>query len=286
MSNVSLQSALVVLLFSCIYCLAHHPMCMLSLQGDIRSKPDRNESSSEKQEDLKHDLGEGYGSPRGFHSSSKIQTAASANYTEQEHFCPPGCSMGLYKRVISLTRRYLDAERSLVDTERTVAMYDRARKKYLKKLQQIGQKLGEIENEVGYTEKERKDMLDRLPLFYPLTADQLYCFTSNDDLVEEQRSIRGLDTVGPKLSHQCGPLTHVLFRTDGFKMLQSNIHELENESAECKEAFNRLNSDLMQCRRERNNLKRTLAALKVKCDELQLQKFGQIIDLELLDEVS
>ncbi len=139
-------------------------------------------------------------------------------------------------------------------------------------------------DEVGYPEKEQNDMLNRLPLFCPLTADQIYCFTSNDDV--EERNIRDLDTVGPKLSHQCGLLTHVLFRTDGFKMLQSHIRELENEGAECKEAFKSLNSDLMQCRRERNNLKRALDALKVKCDELQMQKFGQIINLELLDEVS
>ncbi len=120
---------------------------MLSQQGDIISKTARNESS-EKQEERKHYLDEEQGGPQGFCGSSKIQAAASDNYAEQ-HVCPPGCSMGLYKRVLSLAGRCLDAESTLVDTKQTVAVHDRAREKHLKKLQQVGQKLAEIEHEVG-----------------------------------------------------------------------------------------------------------------------------------------
>ncbi len=251
---------------------------VLFQQGDMISKTARNESS-EEQKEHKHCLDKEQSLWEGF-CSNKIQTT-SDNYAE--HSCPPGCSTSLYKKVIGLAERYLNAECSLADMKRTITEYDKAREKHLKKLQKVGQKLAEIEHKMGCIQKEKNDKLNRLPLFCPLTAEQIYCFTSNDDIEE---CIRGLDTVGPKLSLQCSPLTHVLFRTDGIMMLQSRIRELEKEGAECKEAFKSLHSDRMRCRRECNDLKRVLDASKAKYDELQMQKFGQIINLELLDEVS
>ncbi len=254
------------------------PPHVLSQQGDLISKTASNESS-EKQEEDEHYLVEERSLLQDF-GGSKIK-AASDNCTENS--CPTGCSMSLYRRVICLAKQYFDAESSLVDIKRTVAEYNRSREKYLKNFQDIEQKLAEIKHEMGCIQKETNDKLNSLPLFCPLTADQIYCFTSNDDIEDR---IRGLDTVGPKLSLQCDPLTHVLFRTDSIKILQSRIRELEKEGTECKEAFKSLHSDRVRCRRECNNLKRVRDALQAKCNEVQMQKFGQIINLGLLDEVS
>ncbi len=246
--------------------------------GDTISKTARNESSEEPK-GRKQCLGRDHSLREGT-CSSKIQTT-SGNCAG--HSCPPGCSTTLYKKVINLAERYLNAECSLTVMKHTATEYDRAREKCVNKLQDVEQKLAEIEHERGCIQKETNDKLNRLPLFCPLIADQIYCFTSNDNIEE---CITGLDTVGPKLSLQCSPLTHVLFRTDNITMLQSRTRELEKEGAECKEALKSLHSDRMRCRRECNDLKRVLDASKAECDELQMQKFGQIIDLELLDEVS
>merc|ERR1711865_1274190 len=78
----------------------------------------------------------------------------------------------------------------------------------------------------------------------------------------------------------------LVFGKKQLSTLKSRIKELEVENKGLRQEFKNLHKEQSRLGREKKLKDAEIAQFNAKCDDLQMLKFGQIIDLEALDKVS
>lgn len=77
-----------------------------------------------------------------------------------------------------------------------------------------------------------------------------------------------------------------MFSKGAVARLRLRIRELEGEIKELRQQFKDLHKEQSRLAREKKAKENEIAASIAKCDDLQMLKFGQIIDLESLDRMA
>jgi predicted nucleic acid-binding Zn-ribbon protein len=78
----------------------------------------------------------------------------------------------------------------------------------------------------------------------------------------------------------------VVFTRSHLRALRSRIGELEIEANELDSSFKSLHKDERRLIMERKRLEGEIAASRSKCDDLQMLKFGRVIDVDALDRAT
>merc|ERR1719181_2181494 len=75
----------------------------------------------------------------------------------------------------------------------------------------------------------------------------------------------------------------VVFTNNGLGRLMSRITELHQEKALVHQNFRKLKRDFVVRNKDKKQAEKTIEALQRKFEDIQLLKFGQVIDLDLLE---
>jgi hypothetical protein len=196
---------------------------------------------------------------------------------DEEDSCPAGCDQTLYDKVLELREKRLDQEEIISDFQKAIDELTRSNERQQTREKQINKDLAQTEKEIESFQTEKQQRLNQLDVVITMKLDQLRCMVPRDpeDEPAGEPEILAAD-VGNCL----------VFGRKQLTQLKSRIKELELENKALRQEFKNLHKEQSRLGREKKLKDAEIAGLNAKCEDLQMLKFGQIIDLEALDKVS
>merc|ERR1711939_443640 len=185
---------------------------------------------------------------------------------DEEEICPPGCDQDLYDKVRELRERRLDTEEILSNFQKEVDDYKKQRDRFLQRQKQIVKDVKGTELEIQAFQNEKQRGMNEIDIFLGIPASQTRCLSANmvPNQVEEL----------------------LFFPADHFKTMQARKGELVDEKKKLMLKYKdqqRRGRRLEVIKKEKE---KEIAYLEDKCTDLQMLKFGQIIDLNSLDRMA
>ncbi|CAB1112884.1 unnamed protein product [Ectocarpus sp. CCAP 1310/34] len=204
---------------------------------------------------------------------------------EVDDSCPPGCDMALYEKVLELRESRLDHEENLAELQKATDEH----KRNLDRQRQIDKDLKQTALEIKAAQADKQAELNKLDVVVSLKLNQLYCM---DNAIEEQaeggedgdKPRRRGSVSRPKLVADVGMDSHILFTRMGLDRLKRRISELVQENKAERNNFKELHRDRGRLEKARVVKEAEMEEHQARCNEIQVLKFGQLIDLEMVDK--
>ena len=184
---------------------------------------------------------------------------------EAEEICPPGCDQSLYEKVCDLREKRLDQEEIDVELKKQLDTFNKEKESFKKKQNLINQAVKAINEEIISFQKEKQSKLNDIDLVITLKMHQI------EYLVES------------KLPLDLGEA--LVFPQTTLKRLEERVGELIEEKAQLKQEQKELRKQHKQMLRDNKLKEGRINELQSKARDIQLLKFGQLIDLDLLDKM-
>jgi len=185
---------------------------------------------------------------------------------EGEEACPAGCEQALYERVLDLRERRLDEEDAAAEVAKAADGLRRERELLSKKQRLVDTAVAAINAEVLEYQKEKQARLNTVEIAVNVRLRQVHLLTPDERVPADAAA--GL-----------------LFQRAALGRLQARISELDDERAELRARARELHREHGQLQRDKREKLQRLADLQSRCRELQLLRFGQVVDLRLLDTI-
>ncbi|KAL5033039.1 hypothetical protein BDV3_000061 [Batrachochytrium dendrobatidis] len=184
---------------------------------------------------------------------------------EFEERCPVDCDRTLWFNVLSQRDKRLDQDELLADIQKSVEALKKENDSLIKKekIVGIGLKSAEAEIQDFQTQKQRK--LNELDVLVPLRFHQIQYLER--DMIPSDLS--------PAL----------VFVNDGLLKLQNRIYELQQEKADIKKQHKELRKQHVSFIKSKRDKQQKLHELSDRAKDVQMLKFGQIVDLEKLEKL-
>jgi chromosome segregation ATPase len=204
---------------------------------------------------------------------------------EEDDSCPPGCDQTLYDKVLELREKRLDQEEILSDFQKAIDDLKKANERQHGRERQIDKDLKgtEVEIEVFQTEKQKK--LNDLDISIIMKLNQIVCLVSAGNgkipVEEDEEEASSPPTILPDSIS-----ASLFFGRPQLYRLRSRIGELANENKSLRMHFKNLHKEHRRLGRDKQRKTSDIEAAEIRCEELQMLKFGQVIDLESLDKQS
>lgn len=183
-----------------------------------------------------------------------------------ETVCPPGCDPAVYERVMSLREQRATAEESLAETKKTVEMLKKDIDSLSKKEKATQAQMAAADKDIAAFQLEKQGRLNELSVAVPVHLRQIKY------LVDGGFPRDLSDTV--------------LFDVSSIEQLQQRIASLTEEKSMQRKEYKEIKQTQARMSVEKSKKDAELEQLKKKCDELQMLKFGMLVDLDALNTFS
>ena len=228
--------------------------------------------------------------------------------------CPEGCEQSLFDRVLDLREERLDLEEVQVELSDSRGAMDKAFSRHKARQTQVVSELGGIRKEMQAFQSEKQVVLNKLTITVPLHFSQIYLgkggvqdvADSADDSphptphsagvsVEKGASIADVLALHKEAEHsdrrapgQLPPTLSgaLLFNKDKLHGLRSRVGSLKSEIDSLRDGFKELHKHKRRLGREQGDVEGGIAAAKKKAEDLQVLKFGQMVDISTLDKAT
>jgi hypothetical protein len=166
---------------------------------------------------------------------------------------------------LELLEKRLEQEEVLSDFNKDVLELNKTYERYQLKEKQIDKELGATEEDIENFQSEKQRALNRIEVTVPLKLSQLK-YLVDDKLPED---ISGA----------------LIFTSTGLERLKNRIQELGDEKMQLQKQYKDLKRVHKVLLRELQTKRNAIAVEQKKCEDVQMLKFGQIIDLSILAKV-
>nr|A8J1V4.1 RecName: Full=Cilia- and flagella-associated protein 44 [Chlamydomonas reinhardtii] len=183
-----------------------------------------------------------------------------------EEVCPPGCDQSVYERVCDLREKRLDEEDMIAEFTKTIEVLRKEKEALAKKQRLVEQGLAAVNADMAEFQKEKQGRLNQVEVIVALRMHQIEYL---------------LDGCLPDDLSAC-----LVFSASQLRRLQARVDELEEEKAGLRAAHKELRRQHAALLRDKADKEARVAELEARAHDVQMLKFGQVIDLELLDRVS
>lgn len=180
---------------------------------------------------------------------------------------PQGCDIQVYESVLELRDKRLDMEEALADIQKAVEGLKQTHKKLLESEQRIDKEQNMTNKEIQQFQTDKQRKLNQVEIVFALRLSQVQCLDHNETQLPAELE------------------EHVVFTHDGLSRLMNRITELHREIKDVKANFKQLQRDFRLQKKEKNQKEGHILDLKAKFHDIQMLKFGQIVDLELIEKV-
>ena len=185
---------------------------------------------------------------------------------DEEEICPNGCDQDLYDKVRELRERRLDTEEILNNFQKEVDDLKKQRDRFLQRQKQIVKDVEGTKLEMQSFQNEKQRGMNELDIVLAIPISETRCLSADKvpDQVEEL----------------------LFFPSDRFKVMQARKDELVEEK---KKLWMKYKEQQRRGRRLeviKKDKEKIISHLNDKCTDLQMLKFGQIIDLNSLDRMA
>ena len=186
---------------------------------------------------------------------------------EEEETCPPGCDPALYDKVCELREKRLEQEEVYAEFQKGVEALKKENDMLIKKEKIIDTALKTTETDIQAFQTEKQGKLNELHVLVTLQMSQ----------------VKHLE---PDAKHLPADLTHdLVFPSEELGKLGARIRELGDEKAALRKRQKTLRQEHISLHREQSAKGDKLRELDARARDVQLLKFGQVIDLERIESV-
>ncbi|KAI8915149.1 hypothetical protein DFJ77DRAFT_430281 [Powellomyces hirtus] len=179
--------------------------------------------------------------------------------------CPSDYDPASFARILALREDRLDQEDILVEIQKTVDVLKKENDALIKKEKISDQALRTTENEIQEFQTQKQQKLNELDVVVPLRLHQLQYL--------EKQSLPA-DLSGA-----------LVFMNQGLAKLRRRIKELQQEKADIRRQHKELRKMHVSLVKSRKEKHAKLQELEARAVDVQMLKFGQIIDLEKLERM-
>lgn len=183
--------------------------------------------------------------------------------------CPNGCDEATYQQVLALRENRLDEEDRAAEVRKAHEQFKKEEKQLLDQATAIDTQLKAVEKEIYQFQNEKQQKLNLLETIVVLKLSQIKCLTPNKRLPAR------LDTDDI-----------IVFTAAGFQALRRRIADLGVEKSTLKTSLESLMQERGRLLRKKSRRAAELAEWENKAYEVQLLKFGQPVDLEMLETIA
>ncbi|KAL6756288.1 hypothetical protein V8C86DRAFT_2652820 [Haematococcus lacustris] len=180
-----------------------------------------------------------------------------------EEVCPAGCDHGLYERVCELREKRLDEEELVADFTKTIDVLRKEKEGLAKKQKLVEQGLALVNQDITEFQKEKQGALNQIDVVVNLRMHQVEYLV--DGRLPEDLSAA------------------LVFSSQELQRLKQRIDELDEEKAELRAKHRGLKKEHLQLLKDKAEKEARVKELEGRAHDVQMLKFGQVIDMELLD---
>jgi hypothetical protein len=184
---------------------------------------------------------------------------------EEEEVCPAGCEPELYKAVCKLRESRLDQEEVYADFQKGVDGLKRENEVLVMREKGVAKVLLETEQDIQAFQAEKQAKLNELFVMVTLAASQVYT------------------DGGGKLPADTSSL--LVFPADALRALQARPGQIADEARELRRRQKALRVEHATMLREQAALEARAEDHAGRLRDVQMLKFGQMVDIEALDAV-
>lgn len=222
---------------------------------------------------------------------------------EIEDVCPPGCDVTLYDHVLEFREKRLDIEEVLTEIQKVIDDLKKSKDRLKQREKQIDKDAKSTELEIQNFQRQKQAALNKIEVFVPLRISQLHTFTtsgvisgpdddeaalaqlrSDPDFISDESTLR--DPNKRQMVQDMDLTSHTVFKNSALQRLSARIGELREEIVEAKVNFKALHKEKVRLEKERGAQRKKIESWTDKCNELQMLKFGRLIDLDVLEQGS
>ena len=185
---------------------------------------------------------------------------------EEEEVCPPGCDPALYEKVCELREKRLEQEEVYTDFQKAVEALKKENEMLVKKEKGIDRLLKETETEIQKFQNTKQRALNELKVVVTLQMRQVQHLTPEGKL--------------PKDTSES-----VVFAASDLQKLRGRIKALKEEKAELRRKQKALHAEHKTLQRAQSGKAEKLDELEARAVDVQMLKFGQLINLEAIESV-
>jgi hypothetical protein len=183
--------------------------------------------------------------------------------TNFDETCPENCDRRIYDAVLGLRERRLDLEDIMGDYLKSIELVKKDYETLCKKDKNLMTALRNTEKEIREFQFLKQKRLNEIDVWIPLKPSQIQCI-NNDELQLEAA---------------------VLFVEDQLIRLRHRIGELHEEKANIRKQHSDLRKMHVTLNRTKKEKQGRLAELEEHLVQVQLLKFGKVVDLDKLEKV-
>jgi len=172
----------------------------------------------------------------------------------------------LFANILALRDKRTGLEDNRADVRKAIELLKKELEAMSKKEKLVEAAFKAAENEIQQFQTEKQQKLNELDIVLTLRMNQIQCVLDNklpDDMTD------------------C-----LVFTNSGLKRLDERVHELHKEIGELRSQLKGLRKELQNLKKDKEMKKALNKELDAKCIEVQMLKFGQVINLEALEQMS
>lgn len=217
----------------------------------------------------------------GIHGPSDDDIDFDEDDEDEEDQLPPNCDQALYDQVLDLRERRLDQEDVLAEFQKTIDDLKKSYDRHSQRERQVDKELVATKTEINRFQGEKQQQLNQIEVSVCLTLSQLLIgyvpgLAADDDAIPDVEPGTLPDDATDAL----------LFRRDELTRLSNRISELLQENEELAASSKVLQSQRRDMERDTKQLDRKVEEISAQAADLQMLKFGRLVDLDELDSVT
>jgi len=235
----------------------------------------------------------------------------SSDESDQDDSCPLHLDSAIYEKVLELREKRLEQEEVLAEFNKGVAELNKSYERLGARERLIDKELASTEADIEAFQSEKQRALNLIQVCVPLKLHQLKFLTNTIPIPQASGSYGGSSSFGGSglISAVSSPInggsgigggagsgaplvklprdisSALIFTSTGLSRLRNRIRELHVEKSVLHRQFRELKRTHRILLRELAQRREQIASEKAKCEGVQMLKFGQIIDLHLLEKV-
>ncbi|XP_041825763.1 cilia- and flagella-associated protein 44 isoform X2 [Melanotaenia boesemani] len=180
--------------------------------------------------------------------------------------CPAGCEPELFENTLQLRKRRLELEELLAEEKKSAEALNKESDTLMKKEKMVKKSRQVVENDLELINKEKQQKIDELDVVIPLRLDQIE-FVVDGSVPSDLSQALVLDETEQQRLHK-------------------RIEELEEEKLIQKDLTRQTHKQHIRLIQENKDMAAKIQKMELQCDELMMNKFGKLVDLDALQTQS
>jgi cilia- and flagella-associated protein 44 len=216
---------------------------------------------------------------------------------EVEDVCPSGCDATLYDKVLDYREKRLDIEEVMTEIQKVIDDFKKSLDRLRGREKQINKESKAAMAEMQTLQLSKQSALNKIEVCVPLKVSQLHTFRNsgvmsgpNEEPAESKEEDEGSqilhDASRRQMVESMDITSHTLFNGSFLDKLSLRIGELKDEIVAAKVDLKSFHKEKVRLEKERGAQRANIENWTDKCNELQMLKFGRLIDLDVLEKGS